>query len=124
MPGLADRPSALALHNGDPNLHVIQVAVRTAMSIHCCATIATVGGTWPRAASSTTLRPVSTRIRQPKHPRFRADRYDSGVWHSWVCLGGLVDEVAEATGIRPGALGLIQAGEEAFVAANFLNRSA
>ncbi|PSL56378.1 hypothetical protein B0I31_103127 [Saccharothrix carnea] len=49
--------------------------------------------------------------------------YDSGIWHTWTCLGGLVNDVAEATGVRPGRWGLIQDEGEARVAAEWLTAS-
>ncbi|MGW6933877.1 hypothetical protein ACWGE0_27730 [Lentzea sp. NPDC054927] len=49
--------------------------------------------------------------------------YDSGLWHTWTCLGGLVNDVRQATGIRPGAWGLIQDEQEARRAAAWLTAS-
>lgn len=49
--------------------------------------------------------------------------YDSGFWHSWTCLDGLVRDVREATGIGPGRWGLIQDEQEARTAADWLTVS-
>lgn len=49
--------------------------------------------------------------------------YDSGTWHTWTCLGGLVDDVRRATGVRPGRWGLVQDEAEARVAADWLTAS-
>lgn len=49
--------------------------------------------------------------------------YDSGIWHTWTCLGGLVRDVGEATGVRPGRWGLIQDEREARLAAEWLTAS-
>ncbi|WP_199747528.1 hypothetical protein [Actinomadura sp. WAC 06369] len=44
-------------------------------------------------------------------------------WHTWTCLGGLVDDVRRATGVRPGRWGLIQDEAEAHRAAQWLTWS-
>jgi hypothetical protein len=49
--------------------------------------------------------------------------YDTGLWHTWICLGGLVGKVREATGVGPGRLGLIQDEQEARLAADWLTAS-
>lgn len=51
--------------------------------------------------------------------------WDSGpsVWHTWVCLGGLVDDVRAATGVVPGEHGLIQDVAQARLAARWLTES-
>jgi hypothetical protein len=33
--------------------------------------------------------------------------FDTGSWHTWTCLGGLVKDVRQATGVRPERWGLI-----------------
>lgn len=48
---------------------------------------------------------------------------DGGPWHTWTCLGGLVADVREATGVRPGAWGLIQDEQDARRAAQWLTDS-
>jgi hypothetical protein len=50
--------------------------------------------------------------------------FDSGGWHTWTCLGGLVEDVRRATGVRPGEWGLIQDEREARRAAEWLTTSA
>lgn len=49
--------------------------------------------------------------------------YDMGGWHTWTCLGGLVHDVGEATGVRPGQWGLVQDEGEARAAAEWLTAS-
>ncbi|SEQ69717.1 hypothetical protein SAMN05216188_104352 [Lentzea xinjiangensis] len=49
--------------------------------------------------------------------------FDTGGWHTWTCLGGLVAEVRQATGVRPGSWGLIQDEQEARRAAEWLTAS-
>ncbi|XVS66161.1 hypothetical protein ACQPYE_08920 [Actinosynnema sp. CA-299493] len=49
--------------------------------------------------------------------------YDSGAWHTWTCLGGLVADVREATGVRPGRWGLVQDESQARAAADWLTAS-
>lgn len=49
--------------------------------------------------------------------------YDTGRWHTWTCLGGLVDDVRQATGVRPQRWGLIQDEEQARGAAEWLTAS-
>lgn len=49
--------------------------------------------------------------------------HDTGIWHTWTCLGGLVGEVGEATGVRPGRRGLIEDEREAREAARWLTAS-
>jgi hypothetical protein len=48
---------------------------------------------------------------------------DGGPWHTWTCLGGLVADVREATGVRPGEWGLIQDEQDARRAARWLTDS-
>ncbi|WP_052371773.1 hypothetical protein [Amycolatopsis taiwanensis] len=49
--------------------------------------------------------------------------YDCGLWHTWTCLGGLVRDVRQATGVRPGRWGLIQDEQQARRAADWLTAS-
>jgi hypothetical protein len=63
-------------------------------------------------------RPHSGRVRG-----FELVGYDAGLWHTWTCLGGLVDDVRQATGVRPGTWGLIQDEQEARRAAAWLTAS-
>ncbi|MFG1694215.1 hypothetical protein [Nonomuraea sp. NPDC049309] len=49
--------------------------------------------------------------------------YGDGIWHSWACIGGLVTDVARATGIRPGSGGLIDDEQQAHRAAQWLTAS-
>jgi hypothetical protein len=49
--------------------------------------------------------------------------YDCGLWHTWICLGGLVHDVRQATGVRPGRWGLIQDEQQARRAADWLTAS-
>ena len=49
--------------------------------------------------------------------------FDTGGWHTWACLGGLVDDVRRATGVRPGRWGLIPDEQDALRAAAWLTAS-
>lgn len=49
--------------------------------------------------------------------------FDTGGWHTWTCLGGLVDDVRRATGVRPGKWGLIPDEQDALRAAAWLTAS-
>ncbi|MFE3174253.1 hypothetical protein ACFXPA_12960 [Amycolatopsis sp. NPDC059090] len=49
--------------------------------------------------------------------------YDGGLWHTWRCLGGLVDDVRAATGVVPGRYGLIEDAAAARQAAGWLTES-
>lgn len=48
---------------------------------------------------------------------------DGGPWHTWICLGDLVDDVREATGVSPGVWRLIQDEQDARRAARWLTDS-
>ncbi|MPZ79920.1 MAG: hypothetical protein GEV28_05770 [Actinophytocola sp.] len=49
--------------------------------------------------------------------------YDPGGWHTWLCLGGLVEDTFAATGVRPGRDGLIESEPAARRAATWLTES-
>ncbi|PPK62218.1 hypothetical protein V5P93_006027 [Actinokineospora auranticolor] len=49
--------------------------------------------------------------------------FDGGIWHTWGCVGGLVGDVAAATGVRPGGWGLIADEGDARRAAGWLTES-
>lgn len=49
--------------------------------------------------------------------------FESGRWHSWLCLGGLVEDVDLSTGVRPGAHGLIASEGDARRGAEYLTAS-
>ncbi len=48
---------------------------------------------------------------------------DMGAWHTWACLGGLVNAVRTATGVQPGRWGLIPDEHDARRAADWLTAS-
>ncbi|MET9628043.1 hypothetical protein ABZX92_11330 [Lentzea sp. NPDC006480] len=48
---------------------------------------------------------------------------DMSCWHTWRCLGGLVEDVRAATDVVPGPHGLIQDVEQARRAAQWLTAS-
>ena len=54
---------------------------------------------------------------------FELTGFDNGCWPSRLRLGGLADDVREATGVRPGRRGLIQDERQARVAADRLTAS-
>ncbi|MEV4165184.1 hypothetical protein [Nonomuraea dietziae] len=49
--------------------------------------------------------------------------FDSGSWHTWTCIGGLVTDVYQATGVQPDPHGLIQNEQDARRAAQWLTDS-
>jgi hypothetical protein len=49
--------------------------------------------------------------------------FDTGSWHTWTCLGGLVKDVRQATSVRPERWGLIPDEQEARRAAAWLTAS-
>lgn len=58
------------------------------------------------------------------HPLgFELVGHDIGGWHTWLCLGGLVDDVRRATGIQPGPWGLIPDEQDARRAADWTTES-
>lgn len=79
---------------------------------------------WERAAGSL---PERLTRREPapggRVLGFELVGYDSGIWHTWTCLGGLVRDVGRATGVRPGNWGLIQDEQQARLAADWLTES-
>ncbi|GAA4007136.1 hypothetical protein GCM10022247_31350 [Allokutzneria multivorans] len=62
-------------------------------------------------------------VRSGRASGFELVGFDVGAWHTWTCLGGLVDDVRQATGVRPGRWGLIQDEQEARRAAAWLTTS-
>ncbi|WP_409182123.1 hypothetical protein F9C11_37705 [Amycolatopsis sp. VS8301801F10] len=78
---------------------------------------------WDRETSA-----VLSRIAEGLRPSgeflgFELVGYDGGTWHTWRCLGGLVDDVRAATGIVPGRHGLIESEDAARQAARWLTES-
>ncbi|OUC98719.1 hypothetical protein CA984_05990 [Streptosporangium minutum] len=49
--------------------------------------------------------------------------FDSGHWHTWTCIGDLVTDVHQATGVQPDLNGLIQDEQDARQAAQWLTDS-
>ncbi|MEU6713942.1 hypothetical protein ABZ897_20935 [Nonomuraea sp. NPDC046802] len=111
-------------HAGKPGLHVLGVGFATADVPGLEADIA--DGGWDISAGSLPERLA----RREKFP-YRSGRrlgfelvgFDSGCWHTWTCLGGLVADVYRATGVQPGAWGLIQDEQDAHRAAQWLTDS-
>lgn len=54
---------------------------------------------------------------------FEVVGFDSGCWHTWTCLGGLVAAVRRAIGVQPGRWGLIKNEQDAHRAARWLTDS-
>jgi hypothetical protein len=81
-------------------------------------------GGWDQAAGSVPDR-LARRVPLPPNDPFGFEviGYDSGRWHTWTCLGGLVAAVEQATGILPGEHGLVQDERQARRAADWLTTS-
>lgn len=112
-------------HASRPGLHVLAVGIAADDVLALLADIS--DGGWDQAAGSlperlTRREPLST-VSAGQPLGFELVGFDSGGWHTWTCLGGLVDDVRTATGVRPGKWGLIQAGQEARRAAEWLTAS-
>jgi hypothetical protein len=109
---------------GRPDLHVLEVGFATADVPGLLADIA--DGGWDVSAGSLPER-LARRERFPCLDRqrlgFELVGFDSGCWHTWTCLGGLVADVHRATGVQPGPWGLIQDEQDARRAAQWLTDS-
>jgi hypothetical protein len=109
---------------GQPGLPVIAVGFARADVPGLLAEMA--DGGWDTAAGSLPERLA----RQEPFPHAGGQRlgfelvgFDTGRWHTWVCLGGLVADVYQGTGVRPGKWGLIQEEQDARRAAQWLTDS-
>ncbi|WP_406279106.1 hypothetical protein OH799_11400 [Nocardia sp. NBC_00881] len=109
---------------GKPGLHVLAVGFATADVPGLLSDLA--DGGWDTAAGSLPERLAN----HERFPRITAQRlgfelvgFDSGRWHTWTCLGGLVADVHRATGVQPGQRGLIPDEQSARRAAQWLNDS-
>jgi hypothetical protein len=109
---------------GKPGLGVLAVGFATADVPGLLADIA--DGGWDTAAGSLPERLA----RNERFPHASGQRlgfelvgFDSGRWHTWTCLGGLVADVHQAIGVQPGQWGLIQDEQDAHRAAQWLTDS-
>ncbi|MEU4448676.1 hypothetical protein AB0K14_39910 [Actinosynnema sp. NPDC050801] len=117
-----DPASAEAARAGRQGLHVIEVGIAVRDVEALLADVAE--GGWDAAAGSLPGRLARAEpVTGSGVLGFELVGYDSGGWHTWMCLGGLVDDVREATGVRPGRWGLVQDEQEARVAADWLTAS-
>jgi hypothetical protein len=111
-------------HAGKPGLHVLGVGFAAADVPGLLADIA--DGGWDASAGSLPER-LARRERFPycggRRLGFELVGFDSGDWHTWTCLGGLVADVYRATGVQPGSRGLIQDEQDARRAAQWLTDS-
>jgi hypothetical protein len=123
----ADRPTAERARPvvGDTAHRALAVGIHQGDVAGLLADIA--DGGWDVSAGSL---PERLAERLPFPPVEAADAlgfellgYDCGTWHTWTCLGDLVEDVHQATGVRPGAWGLLQHYGDARTAADFLTRS-
>ncbi|MGW2216192.1 hypothetical protein ACWCSD_14490 [Nonomuraea sp. NPDC001684] len=109
---------------GRPGLHVLGVGFATADAPGLLDDIA--DGGWDTSAGSLPER-LTRRERFPyrsgRRLGFELVGFDSGCWHTWTCLGGLVADVYRATGVQPGPWGLIQDEQDARRAAQWLTDS-
>lgn len=104
-PVSAERSRARAGRSG---LHVLAVGIAATDAPALLQDLAE-GGHGPDAGG------VTGRLaRREAFPDFHAGRargfelvgFDTGGWHTWTCLGGLVEDVRQATGVRPGSWGV------------------
>lgn len=111
-------------HVGRPGLHVLGVGFAAADVPGLLADIA--DGGWDTSAGSLPER-LARRERFPypsdRRLGFELVGFDSGGWHTWTCIGGLVADVYRATGVQPGPWGLIQDEQDARRAAQWLTDS-
>ncbi|WP_449060691.1 hypothetical protein [Planomonospora algeriensis] len=111
-------------HAGKPGLHVLGVGFAATDVPGLLADIA--DGGWDASAGSLPER-LARRERFPcrggRRLGFELVGFDSGGWHTWTCLGGLVADVHRATGVQPGSWGLIQDELDARRAARWLTDS-
>jgi hypothetical protein len=109
---------------GKPGLHLLAVGFATADVPGLLADMA--AGGWDAAAGGLPER-LARREAFPhasgRRLGFELVGFDSGCWHTWTCLGGLVADVYQATGVRPGRYGLIQDERDARRAAHWLTDS-
>ncbi|MBB1153721.1 hypothetical protein [Amycolatopsis dendrobii] len=102
-------------------LHVLEVGFAPEEAAPIVREIVADG--WDRETSV-----VVNRIEEGTRPSgellgFELVGYDGGLWHTWHCLGGLVDDVRAATGVVPGRCGLIEGAAAARRAARWLTES-
>lgn len=111
-------------HADKPGLHVLGVGFAAADVPGLLVDIA--DGGWDSSAGSLPER-LARRERFPGHSGrrlgFELVGFDSGRWHTWTCLGGLVADVYRATGVQPGSWGLIHDERDARRAAQWLTES-
>ncbi|MFI7132050.1 hypothetical protein ACIBQ1_40680 [Nonomuraea sp. NPDC050153] len=109
---------------GNTGLHVLGVGFATADVPALLADIADGGG-------ETSAGSLPERLaRRERFPGFGGRRlgfelvgFDVANWHTWACIGGLIADVYQATGVQPGPWGLIQDEQDARRAAQWLTDS-
>ncbi|MCE6997646.1 hypothetical protein LZG04_23015 [Saccharothrix sp. S26] len=117
-----DRESAEAARAGRDDLHVLEVGI-AGQDVEPLLADVREGG-WDVSAGSLPERLARAEpVTATDVLGFELVGYDSGTWHTWTCLGGLVDDVRRATGVRPGRWGLVQDESQARVAADWLTAS-
>jgi hypothetical protein len=102
---------------GRPDLHILAVGIAAADIVPLTDDAGEFGA--PRLLSTPEPLPANANVLGHELVGF-----ETGGWHTWTCLGDLVDEVRQATGVRPGPWGLIQDEGEARRAAEWLTASA
>ncbi|MCA2229693.1 hypothetical protein [Nonomuraea aurantiaca] len=109
---------------GKSGLHVLGVGFASADVPGLLADMA--DGGWDASAGSLPER-LTRREKFPDsgHRRlgFELVGFGSGSWHTWTCIGNLVTDVHQATGVQPGPSGLIQDEQDARRAAQWLTDS-
>ncbi|TQM80285.1 hypothetical protein FHX81_2613 [Saccharothrix saharensis] len=117
-----DPTSAERARAGRSDLHVLEVGI-AAQDVQPLPADVREGG-WDVSAGSLPERLARAEpVTATDVLGFELVGYDSGTWHTWTCLGGLVDDVRRATGVRPGRWGLVQDESQARVAADWLTAS-
>ncbi|MFD1149097.1 hypothetical protein [Saccharothrix hoggarensis] len=117
-----DRESAAVARAGRDGLHVLAVGIDSRDVAAVLEDVA--DGGWDVAAGSLPERLARTEpLPDGDVLGFELVGFDSGTWHTWTCLGGLVGDVGRATGIRPGRWGLVHDAHDARVAAEWLTAS-
>ena len=118
----APEAEAARARGGEPGLHVLAVGF-AGVDVPGLLTDIADGG-WDTAAGSLPNRLARQETFPPaRRLGFELVGFDSGRWHTWTCLGGLVDDVFRATGVRPGQWGLIEGEQDARRAARWLTDS-
>jgi hypothetical protein len=112
---------AVAERAGGPEHHLIAVGIERDRVAALLADMA--DGGWDAGSSVPARLAAHTPMPDGHVLGHELVGFDSGRWHTWTCLGGLVGDVGSATDVRPGRWGLIQDARDAGRAADWLTQS-